>query len=408
MRYYRLNYIQSDGFQYIDTGIFPNEGISVYCDFHPTSESYYDMYVFGCADSSNSSLFVITTNSGYKNVFVATPFTTIAHNAETRNNRQVVEMSSRSVNINGESYIASSDIGAQPSLSMYLFGVNSREGEMLSGDVAISSCKIYQGDTLVRDYIPAMDEEGNIGMYEAVNAEFKTSQSGYTNSFISGGMSLGYIEPEERNLTSIEYIESDEQQILNMDYLPNLNTKIECDFEFLEGGQQSYPTLFGSTDESAGFEFAARISEGQYYMVMNTAVVNNPPFGFSYGRHTLTYSANSVIYDGEVYMDGGYNENFFVNKELWLFATNQNGTGRFVCKARIYSLKIYESGKLVRDFTPKKDADDYVGLYDRVSHTFFVDFTGNNFIAGGEVSEGLNFLSYPFGFRRRLLLNVGD
>lgn len=408
MRYYRLNYIQSDGFQYIDTGIFPNDGISVYCDFHPTSGSYYDMYVFGCADSNNSSSFVVTTNSGYKNVFVVTPFMTITHNSETRNNRQVVEMSSRNVNINGESYIASSDIDAQPSLSMYLFGVNSRGGEILSGDVAISSCKIYQGDTLVRDYIPAMDEEGNIGMYEAVNAEFKTSQSGYTNPFISGGI-LGYIEPEQRNLTSIEYIESDEQQILSMDYLPNLNTKIECDFEFLEGGQEPYPTLFGSADESAGFEFAAGISEGTYYMLIGTSIIDSVPFGFSYGRHRLTFSKSTVIYDDVILnLNDGFIENFFVNKELWLFATNQNGVGRFSSKARIYSLKIYESGKLVRDFTPKKDADDYVGLYDRVSHTFFVSFTGYNFIAGDEVSEELNFLSYPFGFRRRLLLNVGE
>ena len=243
MRYYRLSYIQSDGFQYIDTGIFPNEGVRVYCDFHPTSMSYYDMSVFGCYDSVTSSSFTVTMNSGYGNVSVGTPFMYITYNAEIRNIRQVVDMSSRSVNINGESHIASSDIGAQPGLSMYLFGVNSREGEILSGDVAISSCKIYQGDTLVRDYIPAMDEEGNIGMYEAVNAEFKTSQSGYTRPFISSGLFLGYIEPEQRNLTSIEYIESDEQQILNMDYLPNLNTKIECDFEFLEGGQQPYPTL---------------------------------------------------------------------------------------------------------------------------------------------------------------------
>jgi hypothetical protein len=250
-----------------------------------------------------------------------------------------------------------------------------------------------------------MDEEGNIGMYEAVNGEFKTSQG--VREFIFDYNIFGCIETEPQSLTSIEYIESNEKQALITGYLPNQYTKVECDFEFLEGGQEQYPALFGAFGDSGGFGFYVSIPDYIYGITLDKNYVS-PPFEFSYGRHTLTFSADNVIYDGQVYLYEKYPNKFFINRDLCLFGEYSSSGIQFLSKLRIYSFKIYEFGELILDCVPKKDSDGVVGLYDKISNTLLVSTTGENFIAGGEVSEGLNFLSYTFGFRRRLLLNVGD
>lgn len=51
--------------------------------------------------------------------------------------------------------------------------------------------------------------------------------------------------------------------------------------------------------------------------------------------------------------------------------------------ARLYYLKLYADGELVRDFIPVKDAADIVCLYDKVSKTHFYNQGTGDFIGGG-------------------------
>jgi len=53
-----------------------------------------------------------------------------------------------------------------------------------NGDVTVYYCKIYDGSTLVRDFVPATDASGNVGLLDKVNLEF------YYN-LDSGDASLG-------------------------------------------------------------------------------------------------------------------------------------------------------------------------------------------------------------------------
>ena len=47
------------------------------------------------------------------------------------------------------------------------------------------SCQIYDNDTLIRDYVPCMDNNGVYGLYDKVNGVFYTSatDSGFTGKW---------------------------------------------------------------------------------------------------------------------------------------------------------------------------------------------------------------------------------
>jgi hypothetical protein len=57
------------------------------------------------------------------------------------------------------------------SLSLYLFAVNENDNPWCSG-CRIYSCKIYNGDTLIRDLVPCKNTSGSTGMYDIANATF--------------------------------------------------------------------------------------------------------------------------------------------------------------------------------------------------------------------------------------------
>lgn len=71
------------------------------------------------------------------------------------------------------------------------------------------------------------------------------------------------------------------------------------------------------------------------------------------------------------------------SKELYLFGYNSADAGSANPSAqRIYSCKLYQSGTLVRDFIPCKNASGTVGLWDDVGGQFYANAGTGTFTAG--------------------------
>lgn len=399
MRYKRLDYVVSNGYQYIDTGVTPNHNTTVVCDFQTFTQGYYGQGIFGCYDydTSNGMLAMINTGEGY--IALYNTFHTKIHVFDDYRGRHVVKITPRTFVVDGITYETEQYFDYSTTYNILLFSVNN----LSDGDIAMSSCKIYDGDTLIRDYIPAMDEDGKVGMLEVISGEFLTSQG--AKEFYAGSV-IGYIVDKSEKLTSLEYIESNECQYIVTNYLPNKESKVVCELEFLDGGQEQYPTFFGTFYEDNNAGFSIYKTGVSYYLIFGSAN-GDSPFEFSYGRHTLTLSNDATVYDGVSY-EGPNTSDFFINKSLYLFSDHYSEYADFFSKMRVYSFKIYESDVLVRDYFPKMDSKGFIGLYDSVSGTLFTSASEYSFIAGPEISEGLDFESYPFGFRRRLLTFAGQ
>lgn len=70
---------------------------------------------------------------------------------------------------------------------------------------------------------------------------------------------------------------------------------------------------------------------------------------------------------------------------IWLFCTNTKGTGLYQSgdSVRIYYLKIYNDGILVRDFIPvRRKSDGKIGMLDKVENKFYTSLNGNEFTGG--------------------------
>ena len=66
---------------------------------------------------------------------------------------------------------------------------------------------------------------------------------------------------------------------------------------------------------------------------------------------------------------------------LTVFALNNNGTVTQFGKLKLYSLKIYDSNTLIRDFIPCRCSNNKFGLFDRVQKRFYTNAGTDEFIA---------------------------
>ena len=76
----------------------------------------------------------------------------------------------------------------QSNYEMYIFAVNTSGSPNTTvnqlGSLRIYSCKIYDNDNLIRDFVPCKTLTGTVGLYDIVNQAFYTNVG--TGSFIAG------------------------------------------------------------------------------------------------------------------------------------------------------------------------------------------------------------------------------
>lgn len=67
---------------------------------------------------------------------------------------------------------------------------------------------------------------------------------------------------------------------------------------------------------------------------------------------------------------------------IYLFGCNNAGSFSFGSYAKIYSVKMYDSGRAIRDMIPVLDADEIPAFYDRVEGKFYYNQGTGDFIYG--------------------------
>ena len=208
--YVVLDYIETDGTQYIDTGVTPFLTVKVDADIAYIGENVSSIYTpLICASSydkdntSEAACYGVWVGWSGKWVMFYSGARYASESSVSANARTHVVAAwswhnggTLSVNGNAESSLPS-EIGAQPaSNTMYLPGWNSGKLRSLSAaKFRIYSFKIYKDswDAIVRDYIPVKRiSDGAIGLYDLENNTF--SPSATETPFIAGneiGSTLG-------------------------------------------------------------------------------------------------------------------------------------------------------------------------------------------------------------------------
>lgn len=108
---------------------------------------------------------------------------------------------------------------------------------------------------------------------------------------------------------------------------------------------------------------------------------------------SLTHDVEVAINNGEQYFKvdgntiytGNVVGNYTSDSNLYLFARKTpSGVDNYYTGAFFYC-KIYDNGKLVRDFIPAKDSNEVVCIYDKVEGKFYYNQGIGNFTAGREL-----------------------
>ena len=176
-----MNYLQSSGTQYINTGYYASNntmidvvasytggysiygGTSAFMNFTANSAGgyfYYDGY----------------TNSGGQGASAVSDLKNVVHSFKQDNNIAYIDNSIFHT-FNPSTFT--------DTLPLFLFGRNAN-GALgdAGGNVTIYSAKIWDKYKLVRYFVPCQDSSGTLGMYDLVNDKFYTNAG--SGTFASG------------------------------------------------------------------------------------------------------------------------------------------------------------------------------------------------------------------------------
>lgn len=182
--YIELQYIQSSGTQYINTGFKPNNNTRVQCKFE-LLESGRAYGIFGSRIGYQNTAFDLFANGQNSSKYFQDDYGSNV-NAPMASTLGIYEIDKNKnvTNINGNIYTFPSST-FQSNYNMYILGINtagSTNNQL--GSLKIYSCQIYDNDILIRDFVPCKTIEGTVGLYDIVNGVFYTNAG--TGSFIAG------------------------------------------------------------------------------------------------------------------------------------------------------------------------------------------------------------------------------
>lgn len=192
-----VEYLQSSGTQYIDTGVYSSGGMVRYeLDFRPSSvkqQNGVNQGYFGLSNSGSRWFGVAYTTHRSRGVGIGLGQSAI-WSGMTAIDRYVVAVSASSATVNGEDVGTPGSVAVARAGNLYLFAVNCVDGSGVSS-VTPQDCKVYglkiygSGGVLIRDYI-AVRKSGVGYMYDRVSKSLYGNAG--TGAFAYGSDTLSY------------------------------------------------------------------------------------------------------------------------------------------------------------------------------------------------------------------------
>lgn len=398
--YLQLEYIESTGTQWIDTGISGKHKFIHDIEFTDNSRnlmgfSIYTPYYWGANNNSRYEM------SNYINLE-----TNIRRNVEydLTTNNTILKVDNQTI----------LNAGINPSSNYTIFRIN---GGNYYAKAKLYEMTIYDtNDILVRDFIPAMRLSDNVvGLYDQANDVFYTNQGTGTFLYpahkvsvnINPSKAIGKVKIEGEGYydnahllaikkypykflnwtlpyTRLEYIESTGTQYIDTGYIPKGSVKI------------NFETMLPNVER---LSFFGEYTNGDYdnfqlICVNNRWGIRLPNISTEFGtiqgntKYNVEFSKTQLKVNDNII--GTYSsENINgKGKNLLLFCRNQNGTPALFMKGKIYKLQIYENDVNKYNFIPViRHSDGAIGLLDLVNLKFYGN-SGTGVFIGGNVVGG--------------------
>lgn len=380
-----VEYLESTGTQYIDTAIAPsNITPIVKMKFIPTQQYSSGNYgIFGCFGANNNRFQIFYNSIGIG---------TYVSKAWQANTTYEVELNGKipSATINGSVETSGyTNANGFSSYNMYLFTRNNTDIADNGVPLKLYYCKIWDNDTLVRDFIPCLDASNRPCLYDLVNGVAYYNQG-------TGDFTYGH------RIIPVEYIESSGTQYIDSGYLPTTKTKWEYDFQYTSFGSFC---ANGSLANSPSTQRLVIGAEGNRKANMSFGGDNITNVTLDTNRHLFiidcknmywSIDSNTGTYTTEV-TDLGTNSIYF-------FARHRGAVAQYPCSGKLYYSKLWDNEILIRDYIPVRDENGVGYMLDIVSHTLYGNAGADNFLVGPDLYiESNNIL-----LRKKLALMLAN
>lgn len=403
--YTQLEYITGDGSAYIDLGISLTQDDGFELDFIMPSSSVSMQNIFGYRNSASSNAITAMIASS-SNAFVTdfnnsdySPYRVLTSISTSTEYKVITNKNSRTL-YQGDTVVDSNTTACGDTITtgnvlVFNIGGSPAYTNKFTGSIK----KVIISDRMY--LIPAKRNSDNvIGMFDLVSNKFFTNVNN-TGDFIAGPNASKtiynnkvYLEDSIKDSLSslnvygkvvqtnipdiyeeLEYIVFDSTQIIDTGFTPDNDSRIES--KCYRTGEDCW--FYGASPTNPRITL--------YHSRTGTSRWGNQSLssiGFSADtEYTLIEDKNGLSINGvNNPWTSGTAGDFTCDRSLTI-GNNNGSTGTRYFAGNLYYMKIYDNNVLVRDFIPvKRKSDNFVGLYDKITKTLFVNNVGNNLIAG--------------------------
>ena len=387
--YATLEYLESTGTQYIDTGVKFNSNTDKFELVYQASDAQGNYFIAGSGwqekgkiwvysykDGKRFSIYITDTSNSQREFYGFGGPNTLKH---------IITYDAKKLYVDGilKADNSSYTFGETP-FNFSLF--NSINSTGYYAKTKIYSFKMWKSGILTRNMIPSMRKsDGALGLYDLVNNKFYGNSG--TGTF---GYKMQNENPYERLYTKLEYIESTGTQYIDTGIIANENTGFEIRFKTNNDlNNITYGSIFGARESSAKNELQISTyspsSSSKGVLRYGTGGEYNADMGDVSSIQQL--SLRNKIYTGNSGTTRQLSTTFTSPVPITVFALNQNGTITQHGKLRLYSFKLYDNNTLVRNFVPAvRNSDNKPGLYDEVNDIFYTNQGTAEFTKGNPVN----------------------
>lgn len=367
-----LEYIESTGSQYIDTGFKPNQDTRVVMDVEQTGS--VSSFYFGARTTDVSNTFSAVQLNG---TTIRSDYGTKRTTASINTLQRITIDKNKNVLTVGDVVITSPIQTFSAPSNMLLLSTNTN-GTVYTptASAKLYSCQIYDNDILVRDFIPSMDKYGLVGLYDKVEGVFYTSASG--TNFSGKWKEPKYLDVSMQEFRHRLFVFTG--AIVGTHELPGGYEKADSCYAdgnaYLDTGLTVEKTDIVTMEMDILLEGTAAWAGAYYWLEYKSDVSNGV-------RSILKVESDGTgicnIYDdGNLVRTWDYTSRSYSTVKLGIFKLgNQNNTWTTTSSfphqvGTLYSCKIWKNGKLVRDFIPCVNVEDGIYyLFDKVEGVIY-------------------------------------
>lgn len=198
--YTEVQYIQSTGTQWINTGFKPNQNTraALTVDAKPSTAAEW---LFGARNGNTDRTFgLLSFNSQYRSDYNNS---TDEYSTVTPSGKFTVDKDKNVTKFNGTIGVTARSGVFQCTYPMFLFANNNAGTAAGFGSFKLYVGKLFDNGNLIRDFVPCIDPTGAVGLYDLVGGKFYGNTG--TGSFTAGPVVTWEDKPEEPTETLDPY-----------------------------------------------------------------------------------------------------------------------------------------------------------------------------------------------------------